>query len=338
MPSHPLIEPLLAVGRQIRAKVHRSLLEQSHEERSAVFLESADDTIYQIDRDVEDILLPTFEAIAGDLGGVVLVAEGLSEGKTQETLPHGLAEEKARWRVLMDPIDGTRGIMYDKRSAFYLAGVAPNKGENTCLQDIEAAVMVELPTSRSVLSDVYWAVRGQGAHRQTEHLETGITTPRPITPSKSKSIYGGFAQISRFFPPGREVIAALEEEMIGELFPNAPEGRTFLFEDQYISTGGQINELLLGHDRFTADIRAGLFRRFQREGRKIGLIAHPYDLSAYLIGVEAGIHITALDGSPLNAPFDTTAPMDWIGYANASIRAEVEPVLQRLLRKYGILV
>jgi hypothetical protein len=50
--------------------------------------------------------------------------------------------------VIVDPIDGTRGIMYDKRAAWALAGVAPNKGPGTRLRDIEVAVMTELPTSK----------------------------------------------------------------------------------------------------------------------------------------------------------------------------------------------
>ena len=39
-------------------------------------------------------------------------------------------------RLIVDPIDGTRGIMYDKRSAWTLAGVAPQRGAGTHLGDI----------------------------------------------------------------------------------------------------------------------------------------------------------------------------------------------------------
>ena len=57
--------------------------------------------------------------------------------------------------------------------------------------------------------------------------------------------------------------------------------------------------------------------------------------AATLVGQEAGLHLTQADGTPLDAPFDTQTSCDWIGYANAQIRAEVEPVLQRLLHKRG---
>jgi fructose-1,6-bisphosphatase/inositol monophosphatase family enzyme len=74
---------------------------------------------------------------------LVLVAEGIGEeGRRDFGPPDG-----ARVRVIVDPIDGTRGLMYDKRSAWFLAAVAENRGEETCLADTFAAVMVELPTS-----------------------------------------------------------------------------------------------------------------------------------------------------------------------------------------------
>jgi len=57
--------------------------------------------------------------------------------------------------VLIDPIDGTRGIMYDKRAAWALAGVAPNRGPATRLSDIHLAVMTELPTSKMGFADVW---------------------------------------------------------------------------------------------------------------------------------------------------------------------------------------
>src|SRR2546429_5312317 len=56
---------------------------------------------------------------------IVLIAEGLPTGKL--VLPLGTQEEKAIWRIIVDPIDGTRGLMYQKRSAWVLTGVAPDR-------------------------------------------------------------------------------------------------------------------------------------------------------------------------------------------------------------------
>ncbi len=270
-----LKEILCETGLRICRRVHHSLHTQSLEERAAVHSESSDDTIYQIDRDVEDLLIEEIETHAEELGGVVLVAEGLEREGELYTAPNSIDPADAAWRILMDPIDGTRGIMYDKRSAFYLAGAAPNRGESTTIQDIELAVMVEIPTSRSYLSDTLWAIKGEGARRFTHDLKTGAVKPRSITPSTSSTILGGFAQISRFFPPGRNILAQIDEEIIQTLFPNAPEGRAILFEDQYISTGGQFYEMLIGHDRFNADLRASLYRRMRGDGFTAGAYMSP---------------------------------------------------------------
>lgn len=324
---------LIEIGRQVCECVHHSLIHQSLEERIAVHAETAEDTIYNIDRDVESIIVPELARQAESLGGVILIAEGIGDDDVI-TLPEGIDPDRAALRIIMDPIDGTRGIMYDKRSAFFLAGAAPNRGDSTSLRDVETSVMVELPTSRSHLSDEFWAIRGQGAHRATRNLETGECTSRSLNPSKAKTILGGFGQISRFFPPGKEILARIEDELIQTLIPNPPTGRAILFEDQYISTGGQLYEILTGHDRFVADLRASLYRRLQREGHWIGLTCHPYDVCAHTIGMEAGIFITDASGAPLDPPLNVTGAVDWIAYANQAIRDEIEPVLLALLRKH----
>ncbi|HOL93227.1 MAG TPA: inositol monophosphatase family protein [bacterium] len=336
MNSYAVKDFLCDMGLRVCLHVRQAFQFQSVEERAAVHSESSDDTIYQIDRDVEDIIVPLLEEKARSFGGIVLIAEGMDE-TNRLVLPRGMKEPQAAYRIILDPIDGTRGIMYDKRSAFFLAGAAPNRGETATLQDIEIAVMVELPTSRSHLSDTLWAVKGQGAHRFTRDLLSNRLFPQPVRPSQSHTILGGFAQISQFFPPGREILAQIEEELIQTLFPNAPEGRAILFQDQYISTGGQLYEILVGHDRFVADLRAGLYRRLRAEGRRVGLACHPYDCCAHLIGTESGVRITGSGGGPFNAPMDTTSPVDWIAYANPFIQAEVEPVLLNLLRKYQLI-
>ena len=58
----------------------------------------------------------------------------------KNALPRGVPESEAVWRIIVDPIDGTRGLMYQKRSAWILTGVAPNRGPETNLQDIELAM------------------------------------------------------------------------------------------------------------------------------------------------------------------------------------------------------
>ncbi len=334
--SHPLLPLLIQLGSAAQKRVSRTLREHSAEERSLSTGHAGSDVIYAIDREVEADLVATLEAEAGALGGIVLIAEGIGENEIS-SYPQQRPHADCAWRMLVDPIDGTRGIMMDKRSAWFLAGVAANQGPEASLADIDCAIMVELPTSRAAVADQFVAVRGKGLQAERLSLLDPETPPIPFTPQpySGPSIRGGFAQIARFFPPGREELAALEEEMMALLFPDAAEGEILSFEDQYISTGGQLAELICGRDRFTADLRVSLFQSPRFAERRIGHVCHPYDLASLLIAEEAGLEITAADGQPLNAPMDTLSACDWIAYANPQIRAEVEPVLRTLLQKRG---
>ena len=86
---------------------------------------TAADTIYAVDRVADDALLGWFEE---HWRGVRVVSEGLDEPV--------VVGGPAAWTVIVDPIDGTRGLMYDKRSAWCLAAAAPPDGR---LADVVAA-------------------------------------------------------------------------------------------------------------------------------------------------------------------------------------------------------
>jgi len=314
-----------------RETVLRQLRDVSVDDRSRTTGHAGSDVIYAIDREVEEQLVAHLERVADSLGGIVLVAEGIGEDEVT-SYPANRNREDCAWRLLVDPIDGTRGIMMDKRSAWFLAGVARNHGEETCLSQIECAIMAELPTSRAAVADTFVAVKGQGV-QSTRYDLVGDAGEYPIelTPYAGTSIRGGFAQVCRFFTPGKTEAALLEEALFESLFPDAGEGEILGFEDQYISTGGQLVELITGRDRFTADLRATLYRSRLFAGRRTGHVCHPYDLAGMLIAEEAGVVLTDAVGQALDAPFDTRLAADWVGYANPAIRDEVEATLQTLL-------
>jgi hypothetical protein len=143
----------------------------------------------------------------------------------------------------------------------------------------------------------------------------------------------GFASVSRFFPGARDVLAAIDDDIASDtLGPPAP-GKAEIFEDQYLSTGGQLYELMAGHDRFVADVRPLLERVRVQRGLSRGLCCHPYDLCSSLVAEEAGVVLTTPDGGALDAPFELDADVSWVGYANAQLRSTVEPALQRALRR-----
>lgn len=327
---------LLFLGNLVCDTLRNQTISMPLESRSRVHAETAEDTIYAIDHLVDCALVEQLERRAEELGGLVVFAEGF-DAPAGRCFPPDLAADSAAWRILIDPLDGTRGLMLDKRSAFFLAGAAPGGGHEGRLSEIVHAVMVEIPTSRSVLSDVIVAEAGRGATRWTRDCQANTTVEAPLRPSRETTIAGGYAQFAKFFPPGRDRLARIEEELIDALLPNRRAGEVSVFEDQYISSGGQLYELLLGRDRFTADLRAALYVQLEQEGIAAGHACHPYDLAAHLIGNEAGLILTDLSGQPLDAPLTTTANVNWIGYANNSIRQQVEPMLQRLLKQERLL-
>jgi hypothetical protein len=304
--------------------------------------------------------------------------------------------------------------MYDKRAAWALAGVAPNKGPGTRLRDIEVAVMSELPTSKMGFADVLWAIKGRGAHGVRERLDSPraqlqeYEDPRSvpmghvltklgkvdnekviealnaqkrkgglfgqilvgmgyvdqsdvqialafqkgdkpelapevmsvisgetikIRPSQAETINHGFATVSNFFPGTKVLASELMEFLVRNLIGPADVTQATVFDDQYICTGGQFYELIVGHDRFNADLRPTFYRM---QDQPEGLCCHPYDCATMLIAEEAGVHITAPDGQPLDGPLDTTTGLAWVGYANTKLRHKIEPLLLDFLKSKSV--
>lgn len=306
----------------------------SQEQLAAVALDQEGDTIYAVDRVGEAVLIEFFEREVAPLGTLVLIAEGLPSGRL--VLPRGASEWDAQWRIIVDPIDGTRELMYQKRSAWILTGVAPNLGPNTSLADIELAVQTEIPTLKQHLCDTLWAVRNEGACAERTNRLTGEVAPLEPRPSRAQTIAHGFAMLARFFPGARDELAAIDDEIICAALGPGRRGKAVCFEDQYLSTGGQLYELMAGHYRFVADLRPLMESLLAKRGRRLGLCCHPYDISTELIARELGVIITDERGDQIDSPLDVETEIAWAGYANTSIREEVEPLLQKALRDRGL--
>ena len=334
-PAHPLLAPLLTLHALIRDAVVEACLREDTAVLARVVREEEGDTIYAVDRISEELLVAYFRDVIAPIAPVILIAEGLPGG--QVILPEGTAPEEALWRIIVDPIDGTRGLMYQKRSAWILTGVAPNRGPETNLQDITLALQTEIPLVKQHLADILWAERGKGWQASRYNRLTGEARPLTLQPSSAITIAHGFASISRFFPGAREELAAIDEEIARAACGPLQPGKAQYFEDQYICSGGQFYELLAGHDRFIADLRPLMDQFLARSGQVLGICSHPYDVCTELIAREAGVVITDGAGSPLAARLNVEDNVTWAGYANAAIRAQVEPLLQAALRRRALL-
>lgn len=292
---------------------------------------TAADTIYHVDRLSEEGIVAWFERHWPRRLPVELVMEGL-EPEEPATFPRGTPVAETAWKCILDPIDGTRGLMYDKRSAFILGGLAPQRGARTNLTDIVVAAMTELPVSKQDRADQLSVIRGGGVRAERVDVVRGTRrrwTPRP---SRARNFEHGFASLARFFPEAKSLLAEVEEDLWRELGILGKRGGQLVFDDQYISTGGQLFELIVGHDRMLGDLRPLAYPKLGYGAAS--LCCHPYDICTALIAREAGCVVEAPGGGPLRQPLDTTTPVAWIGYANSTLARVVRPVLRRLMARH----
>ena len=279
------------------------------------------DTIYGIDKVSEHAVLAWFAANWPKRWPVELEMEGL-EGAAV-TFPRGTPVNQTIFKCILDPIDGTRGLMYNKRSAWSLAALAPQRGAKTNLADIVVAAMTELPTGKAGFTDQLSVVKGAGVRAERMDLRTGRRRKFTPRPSRARDLAHGFASFAKFFPPGKVWLAEREAKLWRALG-----GSPDIFDDQYLSTGGQLYELLMGHDRFIADLRPLAFAELNLSA---ALTCHPYDICTALIAQELGCIVTAPDGRPLRVSLDTTSAVAWTGYANRGLARNIAPKLKRIL-------
>jgi len=301
---------LVRVGEAVRDDVLTACRTQSVDQLSAYDDTGDGDTSFAVDKVSEERLLE----LVADLP-VRLVAEGVAP-----------QDRHAEWTLLADPLDGTRQLAHQKRSAWVLLGAT----RGTTLGELEVSVAVEVPTVKAAAADVLSAVRGAGATGERVDLNDRRRTSLPVRPSTARGIEQGYGGVARYFPGAREELAAIDDAVARRVLGPPRAGKAQSFEDQYC-TGGTMMELAVGHDRWACDLRPLLGTE------RAGICAHPYDLAGWLVAAEAGVHVVRPDGGPLDAPLDLTADVAWAAYGNDAIRALVEPALHAVLSERGLL-
>lgn len=340
LPKHRMTTSQLNRARNLLCDLHlhirESLLaarEHGADDFARIAAVTSADTIYHVDKLSEAAIFAWFETHWPRSWPVEIVMEGIEDGELV-TFPHGTAIERTAFKCILDPIDGTRNLMYDKRSAWILTGLAEQRGKRTNLSDIEVAVMTELPTSKQWRADQISAVRGRGVGGivgRSMDLRTGGSTRFVPRLSQATDFKHGFASFARFFPEGKTLTAKIEEALWAELYGGGAKTSPLIFDDQYISTGGQLYEILAGHDRMIGDIRPMVFAKL---GIESSLTCHPYDICTEMILREAGGIVETPDGHLLTHLLDTTSRVAWISYANQTLARQVRPVLRRLLKEF----
>ncbi len=330
------IERLEAVGMAVREALVEA--RQSRQDMARPVANEGGDTIFAIDRHVEPVLVHHARRWADGLQPLMLIAEGLGrDGRMR----FGPEDVPTRWAVLIDPIDGTRNVMYDKRSAWFIAAAAPVvDGREPMLSDAVASVMVELPASKAGWADTLTATADGPARAWRRHLVHDERLGIEVAPSGATTLHHGWAQVSNFFPGTKVLASQLMERIVTETLGAPPPGEALVFDDQYMTTAGQMAELILGHDRFCCDLRPLFYQSLEARqgggsGRR-GLECHPYDLAGMLVAQRAGVVLTDGFGRSLDAPMRVDAPVHWCGYANETLRRRIEPVISAFLAEHGV--
>jgi fructose-1,6-bisphosphatase/inositol monophosphatase family enzyme len=285
----------------------------------------AGDLSYALDKEA-DAALETYGQEIGARHPLTLIAEG--PGVRQ----YGESARGAPLRILVDPVDGTRSLMHDMRSAWALTGIAPDHGELTRLSDIVLAVQTELPTTSAGFYKVMTAQKDEGAFVARHTVADGKELERqPLLASPDDRIDNGYLCFSRYLPVERPIIASIEERFLTRVLDAYELSPRLIYDDQYLCSAGQLALVTAGSYRMLADLRGWLSR-----SRGIdNFTAKPYDLAAALIYREAGVPLLGEDFEPLDAPLDTETKLTVIAFANEPLRRALQPHLQSVMETAG---
>jgi hypothetical protein len=279
------------------------------------------DTIFGLDLVTDDALRDWFLDHWPRDEPVEVVSEGFER-------PELIGSGDPVWTCIVDTIDGTRSLMYDKRAGWSLAAVAPRRTRRSRLGEVVAAAMTEVPTTKQWAADQISGTRGGPLVAERHDLVRGGRAPLALRPSPATDLEQGFASFARFFPQAKSLLARFEERLWHELYGDGRHHGLAVFDDQYLATGGQFHELMAGHDRMLGDVRPLAFAEL---GLPLDLACHPYDCCTALLVEAAGCVLTDPWGAPLDPPLDTTTPVAWVGFANPDLARLVRPALDRAL-------
>ena len=288
----------------------------------------------RVDRVSEAALVDGLAEVARD-EPLVLVAEGLPAAGL--TLPEGTRDADCRWRLLVDPIDGTRGLMYQKRPAWILTGVAPNKRTRNRLRDIVLAVQTEIPLLKQHLCDQLWAVRGEGVEAQRIDRLTGSITPLTLA-----TVAVGDARAR-----------VLVRQPILSRRARCPRGDRRRDRGRGDGAGGGWQGGVLrgsvplhGRPALRAHGRARPLHRRHPPRDRVRCSRRAASRTALLSSLRPVLEPHRRGSrrqadrcrrrSTLDAPFDLDADVSWVGYANDRLRARVEPALLGALARRGL--
>ena len=290
-----LADALAEVGRQVRTAVATG---RRADDAEVVRTEGGDD-VFGVDARADEVLLAELDARCAARWPGTVVIEGFDD-------PQPVGDPTGPWRYLVDPVDGSRGLLAELRSAWVLLGAGRAA---TTLEDLEVGVAVELPTPRAALGRVARADRTGHLVVEDDDL-VGRAAPQAVQlrPRAGGDLARTFVTVVRLAPGGHGPIGAWADGHLAGLE---------VYDDLYPCTGGQMMAVASGSTAAVLDPRPVLHLG--------SLASHPYDLAALVLVRAAGVVVEALPPGPLDVPLDTDTPVAWAAYANAEVAARLRP-------------
>lgn len=233
-------------------------------------------------------------------------------------------------RISVDPVDGTRVLMTDLRSAWSVIGLAGPGEDVPRLSEVAVAVLSEIPDSRAESFRRLSASRGAGCTLEERTLRGGaLRVPRKLSTGKDDRADHGFFPFFRYAADQRPALAAIEAAFFARLAAREGAEVRNCYDDQYTSNGGQLALLALGRYRMIADLRAWEAARRKRTS----VTSKPYDVAgAVLCAQEAGCIVEAAAEGELDFPLDAETPVSFVGWVNAATRKRLRKHLSAAMR------
>lgn len=232
-------------------------------------------------------------------------------------------------RIVVDPIDGTRNLMADLRSAWSVIAIAGPGESEPRMSEVEGGVLAEIPDSRGKEARIFRAT-GDGRLRFSSELVdgSGARLDGIWHCDEDSRADNGYFPFFRYSHDMRPSIARVEAEFFERLERLEGADIRTCYDDQYISNGGQLALVTLGTYRMIADLRAYLA---DRRGAPT-LTCKPYDCAgAILVARAAGCIVTAPGGEDLDFPLDVSTPVSFVAWTNRATRRRLEPHLNAVL-------